>query len=125
MIYSNTESIRKVLVGIFIYAILSTLVVFSLPEISVGSWYAGHLLGLVTVLLHVISSMIFGKKEGEVFLKAYFWSLFLRFIAVCILYALIIIWTEIEEISFTFSFVISYLFHSVIEVIFLNNKLLD
>lgn len=125
MIYSNTESIRKVSIGIIIYAILSAIAAFSVAGISVGSWIIGHLLGLATVLLHLASSTIFGKKEGNVFLKAYFWSLFIRFLVVCILYALIIIWTEIEEISFTFSFVISYLFHSVIEVIFLNNKLLD
>lgn len=125
MIYSNTESIRKVLTGIFIYAILSTLVVFSIEGISVGSWYTGHLLGMATVILHLASSYIFGRKEGKQFLKAYFWSLISRFFAVCFIYAMIIIWTEIEEISFTFSFVISYLFHSVIEVIFLNNKLLD
>ncbi|TVR16125.1 MAG: hypothetical protein EA391_08745 [Balneolaceae bacterium] len=125
MTYSNTESIRKVLIGIFIYAILSVLTAYSIQGISAGSWYAGHLLGMVTVILHLISSYIFGRKEGKQFLKAYFWSLIARFFGVCFIYAMIIIWTEIEEISFTFSFVISYLFHSVIEVIFLNNKLLD
>jgi hypothetical protein len=97
----------------------------SVPEISAASWITGHLLGFLTVLLHLVSSSFFGKKDGKKFLKAYYWSLFLRFLAVCVLYAIIILWTEIEEISFTFSFVISYLFHSVIEVIFLNHKLLD
>ena len=125
MTYSNTESIRKVLIGIFIYAILSTLAVYSIQGVSVWSWYSGHLLGMITVILHLVSSYIFGSKEGEKFLKAYFWSLIARFFAVCFIYAMIILWTEIEEISFTFSFVISYLFHSGIEVIFLNNKLLD
>jgi len=120
-----TDSTRKVVVGIIIYAVLSMTLAVSVPEISAASWITGHLLGFLTVFLHLVSSKIFGRKDGKKFLKAYYWSLFLRFLAVCALYALIILWTEIEEISFTFSFVISYLFHSVIEVIFLNHKLLD
>jgi len=82
-------------------------------------------IGLFAVLFHLLSSSYSGKKSGKKFLKTYFWSLFLRFLVVCILFALIIIWTNIEEISFTFSFVISYLYHSVIEVVLLNKKLSD
>ena len=120
-----TDSSRKFVIGIIIYAVLSMALAVSVPEISADAWIAGHFLGFVTVILHLVSSYFFGKKDGKKFLKAYYWSLFLRFLSVCVLYAIIILWTEIEEISFTFSFVISYLFHSVIEVIFLNHKLLD
>lgn len=120
-----SETNRKIVTGISVYAILSLVLAYTVPEVSAYSWITGHLLGLAAVLFHLFSSQFLGKRGGKKFLKTYFWSLFLRFLVVCILFVLIIIWTNIEEISFTFSFVISYLYHSVIEVIFLNKKLSD
>ena len=120
-----SESNRKIVIGIVAYAVFSLILAYSIPEVSIYSWVTGHLLGLFAVLFHLLSSSYSGKKSGKKFLKTYFWSLFLRFLVVCILFALIIIWTNIEEISFTFSFVISYLYHSVIEVVLLNKKLSD
>lgn len=93
-----------------------------LPTQEQIGWATGYFLGLFAVIIHLVSASI-NKEADENFLRLYFISLFVRFLIVCLLFILILAVTKIHEFSFTVSFIISYIFHSVNEVIFLNYKL--
>lgn len=108
--------------SIFIFGTLALILIILLPVQESIGFSVGYFLGLFAVIIHLISSSI-NKKEDQNFLRVYFISLFVRFLIVCLLFILIITTTKIHEFSFTVSFIISYIFHSVNEVIFLNHKL--
>lgn len=88
-----------------------------------SAWIIGYLLGLFAVVIHFFTSMITNRRDDIQFIKTSYISMFIRFLVVCILYVAIIKMIKIDEFSFTVSFIISYIFHSVIEVILLNQKL--
>ena len=95
---------------------------FSTVSVSFG-WGIGYMLGMVTVVLHLASSFFFKKYSQKEFITYYYSALLVRFFIVCALFLLILVFIKIHEFSFTVSFIISYIFHSVIEVIFLHQKL--
>lgn len=109
-------------ISLFVFAALNIILVLMFPiEEGIG-WTTGYMLGLLMVIIHLISSIYNNNKPKEVFKKIYLISLALRFLIVCALFVLILAATKIDEFSFTVGFIISYLFHSVNEVIFLNRK---
>lgn len=108
--------------SILIFALLVTILILMLPSEEKIGWATGYFLGLLAVIIHFISSSV-SKNADENFLRIYIISLFIRFLIVCILFILILTMTKINEFSFTVSFIISYIFHSVNEVIFLDQKL--
>lgn len=108
--------------SILVFAILSLILIALLPTYEKIGWFSGYFLGLFAVIIHLISATI-NKSADQNFLKLYFISMFVRFLIVCLLFLFILKTTKIHEFSFTVSFIISYIFHSVNEVIFLNHKL--
>lgn len=96
-----------------------------LPKDSALGWYSGYGIGLLAVFLHYGATVLSNKSLLRDFLVSYYFGLFLRFAIVISLFILIIILTKIDELSFTVSFIISYILHSVNEMIFLNQKLSD
>lgn len=108
--------------SVLIFALLVLVLIWMVPAEEKIGWATGYFLGLFAAVIHLISSS-FNKSTGDNFLHIYFFSLFIRFLIVCVLFILIITVTKIHEFSFTVSFIISYIFHSVNEVIFLNYKL--
>tara|TARA_R100001143_G_scaffold63545_1_gene71647 strand:+ start:62498 stop:62854 length:357 start_codon:yes stop_codon:yes gene_type:complete len=108
---------------ILIFFLLNGITAYFLTVDIRFAWITGYLLGLFTVAFHLFTSLFTNKKVGASFFRHYYMSLFLRFLIICILYIFILTMIKIDEFSFTVSFIISYLFHSVNEVIFLNKKL--
>jgi hypothetical protein len=108
--------------SILIFALLALVLILLLPIQERIGFSTGYFLGLFAVIIHLISSAV-NKSADENFLKIYFISLFVRFLIVCLIFIFILATTKIHEFSFTVSFIISYIFHSVNEVIFLNHKL--
>ncbi len=105
-----------------LYAFLNLLVIFLLSYEETVAWSAGYLIGLLAVVVHLLSSL-FNKESGEKqFVQVYYLSLFIRFLMVIALFIFILLTTKIDEFSFTVSFIFSYIFHSVNEVILLNRK---
>lgn len=94
-----------------------------LPEGTGLSWGAGYLLGVVTIALHLMLTLLVKNINDEAFFRFYFLGMVLRFVLVLVLYVAIIISGKFDQIIFTVSFIISYLFHSVIEIILINKKL--
>lgn len=105
-----------------IFALLNVVLIFLLPSVEGIAWLIGYLLGFFAVIVHLFSSLFIKDSPSEQFAAAYFLSLFVRFLIVCIIFVILLITTKIDEFSFTVSFIISYIFHSVNEVIFLNQK---
>lgn len=120
--YMFKEIPKYIRLSIFIFGLLVVIFVFMLPGIERIGWITGYSLGLFAVAIHMVTSS-FNKKAENNFLRLYLISLFIRFLIVCILFIFILTVTKIHEFSFTVSFIISYIFHSVNEVIFLNHKL--
>ena len=112
----------------FTISLTAGFIVLMLPAlffegISLTGWGAGYLLGLATVVLHLITSLISKRAGGNKFVGFYYFGLFIRFLFVCFILIFLLVTTKIDEFSFTVSFIISYIFHSVNEVIFLNQEL--
>lgn len=99
------------------------LMIFILPNDMTKSWLTGYGLGLITILLHFVASSAFKGLSDKNFFRLYFLSIAIRFLLVFGLFIWIIISGKIDQISFTVSFIISYIFHSVIEIILINKKL--
>ncbi len=110
-------------VTVLIFALLNFILSVMLPAEESAAWLSGYTLGLTAVLIHLFSSVFNQKTSEDKFTTVYFFSLFIRFLIVCTIFILVILTTKIDEFSFTVSFIISYIFHTVNEVIFLNRKL--
>lgn len=108
---------------ILTFFIINGILLFFLPDDARFAWIIGYLLGVLAVAIHLITSIITNKKDDAAFFRHYYISLFLRFLIVCSIFIFIMTMIKIDEFSFTVSFIISYLFHSVNEVIFLNKKI--
>jgi hypothetical protein len=113
---------KYIRISILIFGILVVVFVLMLPTEEKIGWISGYTLGLLAVVIHLVTSSITHETDKH-FLRYYLISLLVRFLIVCILFVLILAVTKIHEFSFTVSFIISYIFHSVNEVIFLNHKL--
>jgi len=85
--------------------------------------FSGYTLSTVFVLSSIWVVERFSGAENKVFIKAFFLSTIVRFIFVLLAFALLLSITKIHEIFFTVSFIISYLFQSVTEMIFINKIL--
>jgi hypothetical protein len=114
---------RSVLKALAVYGILHILFAFILPAHMTGGWIAGYLLGLLAVLLHFAASVFTGKSSDDRFFRIFFLSLVIRFLLILVLFVILVLSEKFEQLSFTVGFLISYIFHSVNDVILLNNKL--
>ncbi len=106
-------------IGTFFFLMM----IFILPNHMTNGWLAGYGLGVVTILLHFIASKAFKRLSERNYFRVYFLGIAIRFVLVIALFIWIIIYGKIDQISFTVSFIISYIFHSVIEIILINKKL--
>lgn len=105
------------------FFLLNGIIAYVLTDDLQLAWIIGYLLGLLAVAIHLVNSKFISKKNDLSFFRHYYISLILRFLIVCFFFIFILTMIKIDEFSFTVSFIISYLFHSVNEVIFLNKKL--
>ena len=89
--------------------------------------FVATLIGFFLSLFFVISSTIivnkFWNSDEPTFFKAFILSIPLRFFIVLTTFAVLLLVTKIDEIFFTVSFIISYLYHSITETIFINKIL--
>ncbi|NBB77118.1 MAG: hypothetical protein GVY02_07040 [Bacteroidetes bacterium] len=114
---------KWILYSVILFAALTLVIVTLFPPEERFAWIVGYLMGIFAVALHYISSLFSYRQPDKDFLRVYYISIFVRFLIVCALFVLVLILTKIEVFSFTVSLIISYIFHSVNEVIHLNQKL--
>jgi hypothetical protein len=121
-ISEKTPSSKIFYISILCFAALSLTIALLLTDDEKISWITGYLLGLFAVFVHLASSLFTKNSTSKRFTNIYYISLFLRFLIVLLIYGLFLVLLNFDEFSFTVSFIISYLFHSVNEVILLNRK---
>ena len=102
--------------------ILSSIFLF-LPAGAAVGIFSGYMLSSIFSVSGMFVIERFFDAEQELFVKAFFFSLFTRFFLVLGVMALLIGVTKIDEIYFTVSFLISYLCQSVTEMVFFNISL--
>lgn len=66
----------------------------------------------------------FWDGDSALFTKVFFFAMAIRFLLIILVMGILLGITKIDEIYFTVSLIISYLYHSVTEMIFVNQKLL-
>lgn len=104
------------------------LLILSLSFYVVGEQQAIAVMsGVLLSSIFVVSSAwvfdTFGGISSQRFMKIFFASTAIRFVLVLVLFGILLGFTEIDEIYFTVSFIISYLCQSVTEMIFINKIL--
>lgn len=119
---AKKPSPRIFYISILGFSVLSFTIAFLLTDDEKFAWITGYLLGLLAVVVHLLSSLFTKNSSSKQFTNIYYVSLLLRFLIVLLLYSLILLLINFDEFSFTVSFIISYIFHSVNEVILLNRK---
>lgn len=83
----------------------------------------GYALSFIFVASNFLIVRKIELKDQNEFLTLFFVSITLRFILVLLCFAVVLTVVKIDQILFTISFIISYIFHSVIEIIFINKVL--
>tara|TARA_R110000868_G_scaffold37111_4_gene131322 strand:- start:5264 stop:5635 length:372 start_codon:yes stop_codon:yes gene_type:complete len=107
---------------LILFFLLSTF--FFLPIYKATGLFLGALLSTSSILVSAWILDTFWDSEWNQFNKIFFFSLIGRFITVLIIIGILLGVTKIDEIYFTVSFIISYLYNSITEMI-LFNKILD
>ena len=89
------------------------------PAVSIG-----FLLGFIFVGSNIFVIKRIKTDKSSNFITRFYLSLGIRFLLVIVALVVILKTIKIHQIYFTVSFIISYIFHSVIEIILIN-KLLE
>lgn len=84
---------------------------------------SAYLLSFSFVVSSTLIVTKFWNSDSSTFLKAFILSIPVRFFVVLVTFILLLVITKIDEIYFTVSFIISYLYHSITETIFINKIL--
>ncbi|MEX2572768.1 MAG: hypothetical protein WD317_00665 [Balneolaceae bacterium] len=91
----------------------------TVPELAF-SWGVGYFTGWFAVLSHFVVIRLIRDLDQQAFLLWFYLSVFVRFFLILTLFTTLLLSGNFEQISFTLSFIISYIFHSVIDVILIN-----
>lgn len=111
----RTEWLTVILAGV-----ASLILSLAVPSIDVVGWISGYLLGLLAMVVHLVMYLLFRDADWKKFLAYYYLVFFLRLLLILALFFLVLAVTNIEQISFTLSFIISYILHSVIDIILIH-----
>lgn len=89
---------------------------------SSGAIAAGYAIGALVIALHYIIGMVSVRWSDDTFFSVYAPLTLLRMFFAIGVYIVVIIWGNFDQFSFTVSFLISYLYHSVINIFLLNKR---
>lgn len=92
------------------------------PEAGIAA-VAGTLLSALFILSSAWVVDTFSSASDADFIHVFFLALIVRFLVVLSLFTILLVAVKINEILFTVSFIISYLYNSVTETIFINKFL--
>lgn len=113
---------RTLKIGVAVSALI-LLTFFVIPLSSFWALLLGYMLSFLFVASNFFVIRQIDTEGQKKFLKYFFGSLVARFVLVLTAFALVLVAIKIDQILFTVSFIISYILHSVIEVIFINKIL--
>ncbi len=103
-----------------ILALICVTIIFT--EIDAISVFVGYGIGMLAIGLHYLMSVLSMRWENETFLALYTPLSMLRLLLVLGLFVTLIFLGNFDQFSFTVSFLISYIYHSVINIFLLNKR---
>lgn len=119
---SKTKSSGRILFAIavgFLGVICSYLFI---PGLDALALFTGYGVGFLAIGLHYLMSTLSMRWENETFLALYTPLSLLRLIVVLGVFVALIFLGNFDQFSFTVSFLISYIYHSVINIFLLNKR---
>jgi len=111
---------RKIFAGIALFFLIAGAL---LPGELRSGWFAGYGIGLLAILLHFVTSLFSDKWNNKHFFLFYGPVMLIRLIIVLGIFIGLLLTEKFDQFSFTVSFLISYICHSVINMILLNKEL--
>jgi len=103
-----------------ILALICVTIIFT--EIDAISVFVGYGIGMLAIGLHYLMSVLSMRWQNETFLALYTPLSMLRLLLVLGLFVTLIFLGNFDQFSFTVSFLISYIYHSVINIFLLNKR---
>jgi len=103
-----------------ILALICVMIIFT--EIDAISVFVGYGIGMLAIGLHYLMSVLSMRWQNETFLALYTPLSMLRLLLVLGLFVTLIFLGNFDQFSFTVSFLISYIYHSVINIFLLNKR---
>ena len=85
-------------------------------------YVAGYMMGLFAAALHYLQAAYFSKLGNARFFSLYGQLSLVRIAVILLLFIGFILSEKIDQFSFTVSFLISYIYHSVINIFLLNKR---
>ncbi|MEP1306795.1 MAG: hypothetical protein ABJK11_10470 [Balneola sp.] len=115
--------IKKLIKFNVVPLILALILFLFLPTDPAVAVLCGFLLSVIFVFSSTWVMDNFWNADSKLFVKVFFFSMVIRFILVLAALGILLGMTKIDEIYFTVSFIISYLYQSITEMIFFNQLL--
>jgi|AntRauTorcE11897_2_1112592.scaffolds.fasta_scaffold00265_7 hypothetical protein len=97
-------------------------VVFFFPGLDNVAVLTGYGIGFLAIGLHYVMSSVSMGWENETFIVLYTPLWFVRLTMVLGIFIVLIYLGNFDQFSFTVSFLISYIYHSVINIFLLNKR---
>ena len=119
-------SLKKLILFSSAFFVLTFLIVtslFFLDVISKEDFKAFIIAGIITTFntgIGVISIKSGINKPGKMFFQRLFGGMVIRFFTTLIIVVLVLLFLELNRISFIFSILFFYIFYLVVEIIYLN-----
>lgn len=113
---------RRTTFSMGLFLTVAILLPLMIPGVERVGWWSGTALGLLAPLLHWAATRWILRLDGDLFHSAFYLTLLFRTILVLALFIALLTGTKIGKIAFTLSFIISYIFHSVIDIILIQRN---
>lgn len=118
---------RRILKEFLGFSLIAFLILLAGTYLTVQSYLLAAVLAYLLSFLFVSSNFFVIRKIKGSDQSKFYWQFFisigLRFILILVALVLVLKTIKIHQIYFTVSFIISYIFHSVIEIISINKIL--
>lgn len=113
---------RPVAAALLTYLGIAFATPFVINSLDPVDWWAGTILGVLAPALHLVTTRWILRLRGGAFHSAFYLSLLFRTVVILGLFVVLLVVTKIGKIAFTLSFIISYIFHSVIDIILIQRS---
>lgn len=92
------------------------------PDERIVGWVAGYFVGLLATVLHFVQYLFTKQLQNKRFFSLYTPISLARTLIVLLIFVTLLIWGKFDQLSFTVSFLISYIYHSVINIYLMNKN---
>lgn len=112
----NSRVIKRGLAALFTGFLILVSVLLAMRLDNPSGCIAGYILGLFAVALHFVQVSFLIRLENARFFSFYGLVSLGRISIILVLFVSLILLEKIDQFSFTVSFLISYIYHSVIDI---------